>query len=90
VEQFQNHLEYVCVIHKGRGDSSLGTLCGKFGTEEETSVHIRSLRHKYLGSFFYPEDIRKLIIGAIWNFTKGTGLLYLSIEHGAQRACFKA
>ena len=23
-----------------------------------------------------PEDIRKLSIGAIWNFAKGTGLLF--------------
>jgi hypothetical protein len=30
----------------------------------------------YLGSFFLdPEDIRKLGIGAIWNFAKVTGLL---------------
>jgi hypothetical protein len=30
----------------------------------------------YLGSFFLdPEDIRKQIIGAIWYFVKGTGLL---------------
>jgi hypothetical protein len=28
-----------------------------------------SLRHTYLGSFFLdPEDIRKLSLGAIWNF----------------------
>jgi hypothetical protein len=37
-----------------------------------------------------PEDIRKLNIGAIWNFGKGTGLLYFRIENGAQRACPKA
>jgi hypothetical protein len=57
--------------------------CRKCGTEEETSVHIlcecealASLRHAYLGSFFlYPEDIRVLGKGAIWNFAKGTGLL---------------
>ena len=37
---------------------------------------LASLRHSYLGSFFLdPEDIRKLSIGAIWNFAKGTGLL---------------
>jgi hypothetical protein len=55
----------------------------KCGTEEESSVHILcecealvSLRYTYLGSFFLePEDIRKLNIGAIWNFAKGTGLL---------------
>jgi len=57
--------------------------CRKCGTEEETSVHIlgecealASLRHRYLGSFFlYPEDIRMLGVGAIWNFAKETGLL---------------
>ena len=58
-------------------------ICRNCDTEEETSVHIlcecealASLRHTYLGSFFLdPEDIRKLSIGAIWNFAKGTGLL---------------
>jgi hypothetical protein len=57
--------------------------CRKCGTEEETSVHIlcecetlASLMYTYLGSFFLDsEDIRKLGIGAIWNFAKGTGLL---------------
>jgi hypothetical protein len=29
----------------------------------------------WLPSFLDPEDIRKLIIGAIWNFVKGIGLL---------------
>jgi len=30
----------------------------------------------HVGSFFSdPEDIRKLCIGAIWNFGKGTRLL---------------
>jgi len=55
----------------------------KCGTEEENSVHILCecealciLRHTHLGSFFLdPEDIRKLTIGAFWNFAKGTGLL---------------
>jgi len=37
---------------------------------------LASLRHTYLGSFFLdPEDVRKLSIGAIWNFAKGTGIL---------------
>jgi hypothetical protein len=37
---------------------------------------LASLRHTYPGSFFLnPEDIRKLSIGVIWNFAKGTGLL---------------
>jgi hypothetical protein len=57
--------------------------CRKCGTEEETAVHIlckcealASLRHMYLGSFFLdPEDIRVLVVGAIWNFVKGTRLL---------------
>ena len=57
--------------------------CRKCGTEEETSVHIlcecealASLRRTYLGSFFLdPEDIRKVGVGAIWNFAKGTGLI---------------
>jgi hypothetical protein len=58
-------------------------ICRKCGTEAETSVHIlcecealASLRHTFLGSFFLdPEDIRKLSIGAVWNFAKGAGLL---------------
>jgi hypothetical protein len=57
--------------------------CRKCGAEEQTSVPIlcecealASLRYTYLGSFFLdPEDIRKLSIGVIWNFAKGTGLL---------------
>jgi hypothetical protein len=52
-------------------------------TEEENSAHVlcecealASLGHTYLGSFLLdPEDIRKLSIGAIWKFAKGTGLL---------------
>jgi hypothetical protein len=58
-------------------------ICRKCGTEEESSVHIlwawealASLRQARLGSFFLePEDIRKIIIGVIWNYGKGTGLL---------------
>ena len=54
----------------------------KCSTEEETSVHVlracealASLIHSHLGFFFLdPEDIRKLNIGTIWNFAKGTGL----------------
>ena len=69
----------------------------KYGTEEETSVHILCecealalLRHTYLGSLFLdPDDIRKLSTGAIWNFAKGTGLLKLSTEYGAKRARLK-
>ena len=40
------------------------------------SEALASLRHIYLVSFFLdPEDIKKLNIGASWNFVKGTGLL---------------
>jgi len=57
--------------------------CRKCGTEEETSVHIlcecealASLRDTNLGSFFSePDAIRKLSIGAIWNFAIVTGFL---------------
>jgi len=58
-------------------------VCRKRGTEEETSVYVlfecealASLRHSYLGPFFLDlENIRKLNIGAIWKFAKGTGLI---------------
>jgi hypothetical protein len=58
-------------------------ICRKCGTEEETSVYVlcecetmASLRHSYLGSFFLDhEDIRKLIIVAIWKIAIGTVLL---------------
>jgi hypothetical protein len=71
-------------------------MCGKCGTEEETSAHIlcecealASLRHAYLGSFFLdPEDIQELGMGANWNSSKGTGLLQPSKEYGTQRACY--
>ena len=61
-------------------------LCGKCGTEEETSAHflcecevLASLRYVYLGSFFLdPEDIKSFSLGAIWNFSKGTGLLWMN------------
>jgi len=57
-------------------------LCRKCGVREETSAHIlcdcealASLRQAYLGSFFLePEDIRSLDFGAIWNYSKVTGL----------------
>jgi hypothetical protein len=41
-------------------------------------VSVRLWLHSdiYLGSFFLdPEDVKKLKIEAIWNFSKGTGLL---------------
>jgi hypothetical protein len=57
--------------------------CRKFGTEEETSVHIlcecgalASFGRRYLGSsFLNPVDVRVLGVGAVWNFAKGTGFL---------------
>jgi hypothetical protein len=72
--------------------------CRKYGTEEETSVHIlwecqalASLRHAHLGSFISdPEDIRKLSIGAIWNCGKEQSYFNLVIDNGAQTACSKA
>jgi len=54
-------------------------ICRKCSTEEETSVHIlcecvRPRLHSDI-HIWVPEDIRKLSIGATWNFGKGTGLL---------------
>ena len=57
-------------------------LCRKCGVIEETSAHIlgecealASLRHAHLGSFFLePEDIRRTGLGAIWTYSKATGL----------------
>jgi hypothetical protein len=65
------------------GGLSDSLTCRKRGAGEESSVHIlcecealASFRHTYLGSFFLdPEDIKVLVVGAIWNFAKGTGLL---------------
>jgi len=59
------------------------------GVRQETSAHIlrerealASLRHVYLGSFFLePEDIKSLSLGAIWNFSKATGLPRFDMGH---------
>jgi len=56
-------------------------LCGRYGTEEETSAHVLcewqalvSLRHTYLDTLTLdPEDFRNMSLGAIWNFRNGTG-----------------
>jgi len=64
-------------------------LCGRSGAEDETSAHIlcecealASLRHAYLGSFFLePEDINSISLGAIWNFSKVTGLPCIEMGH---------
>jgi hypothetical protein len=72
-------------------------LCRKCGAEEETSAHIlckcealASLRHAHLGSFLLePGNIKNIGLGAIWSFSKATGLPQNAI--GAQRArSFKA
>jgi hypothetical protein len=63
----------------GLSDSPLFTRCG---AEDETSAHIlcgyealASHRYMYLGSFFLePEDIKDISLGAIWNFSRVTGL----------------
>ena len=56
-------------------------LCWRCGAQDETSAHVfrecetsGSLRHVYLGSFLEPEDFKSISLGAIWNFSKGTGL----------------
>jgi len=57
-------------------------LCRKCGVKEETSAHMlceyeafASLRHIYRGSpFLEPGDIKSISLGAIWNFSKVTGL----------------
>jgi hypothetical protein len=67
-------------------------LCRKCGVEEETSAHIlcecealASLRHVHVGSFFLEsEDIKSIILGTIWNFSKTTELPWNRL--GAQRA----
>ena len=68
----------------GLNNSPLRRRCG---AEEEISAHIlcecevlTSLRYVYLRSFFLdPEDINSLSLGAIWNFSKGTGLPWADI-----------
>jgi hypothetical protein len=63
--------------------------CRRCGAEDETLAHIlcecqglASLRHVYLGSFFLePKDIKSISLGAIWNFSKGTGLPYIEVGH---------
>jgi len=40
------------------------------------SEALASLRYIYLGSFFLdPDDIKTLVVGAIWRFGNATGLL---------------
>ena len=64
-------------------------LCRKCGVREETSAHIlcecealASLRHAHLGSFFLePEDIRRIGLGAIWTYSRATGLPRSDMGH---------
>jgi len=64
-------------------------LCRRCGVKEETSAHIlfeckalASLRHMYLGSFFLePEGIKSISLGAVWNFSRVTGLPRLDMGH---------
>ena len=64
-------------------------LCRRCGAEDETSAHmlceceaLASLRHVYLGSFFLePKDIKSISVGAIWNFSKVTGLPRIGTGH---------
>jgi Fe2+ transport system protein FeoA len=70
--------------------------CRKCGTEEEMSVPIScecealaALKHTGLCYFFLdPEDVRKLSIGAMWNFGKRKGLLYLSNKSWGTKGLF--
>ena len=57
-------------------------LCRRCGMEEVSSARIlcecealASLRHVHLGSFFLePDGNDGISLGAVWNFSKGTGL----------------
>jgi len=70
----------------GLSDSPLHRRCG---AQDETYTHILcqcealdSLRHVYLGSFFLePVDIKSISLGAIWNFSKATGLPYIDMGY---------
>jgi hypothetical protein len=67
--------------------------CRRCGAGEETSAHVLCecgalalLRHTYLASFFLdPQDVRNVSLWAIWNFSKGTGLLQLVQQTAGNR-----
>ena len=73
-------------LHKQRlSDSPLHRRCG---AEVETSALILcecealvSLIHAYLGSFLEPKEIKSISLGAIWNFSKVTGLPQIDMGH---------
>jgi len=64
-------------------------LCRRCGAEDETSTYtlceceaLASLRYAYLGSFCLdPEDVQSFSLGAIWNFSEGTGLPWIDMGH---------
>jgi hypothetical protein len=63
-------------------------LCRSCGAEDETSAHtlceceaLASHRHVYLGSFLDPQDNKSICLGAIWNFSKVTGLPWIDMGH---------
>ena len=72
-----------CEKYWKEGCGNEASLIIKCDTEEKTPVHVLCqceaftlLRHAYLGSCFLdPEDFMNRYIGAIQNFSKGTGLL---------------
>jgi hypothetical protein len=62
-------------------------LCSRCGAEDENSTHVlcecealTSLRHVYLDSL-ESEDIKSVNLGAIWNFSKATGLPQIDMGH---------
>jgi hypothetical protein len=64
-------------------------LCRRCGAEDETTTYIvcdcetlASLGHEYLGfSSSDPEDVKIISLGAIWNFSKVTGLPWNDMGH---------
>ena len=43
---------------------------------------LASLRHVYMGSFFLePEDIKRISLGATWNFSRATGFPWIDMGH---------
>jgi len=62
-------------------------LCRRCGAKDETSAHIlcecealASLRQVHLGSLFLePQYIKSIILGAVWNFSKATGLPWIDM-----------
>jgi hypothetical protein len=64
-------------------------LCRRCAAEDKTLAHIlcecealASLRRAYLGSFLFDsEDINSISLGAIWIFSKETGLPWIYMGH---------